>query len=189
MQTLVEPTKIVAAGAAASLAAISGRPDNGRAPRNAAELREWNSSEHVMLDTLATRPPRATDVLGELPLARIENPGHSWLLVHLWHVAQLGAVGRISGYSHIVGSSAALEEDCDAPAVIGALEERTGAAFDWDGGVKTVYDGLFEWDYAYDNFQAARLPAGEDHVLRPYDAAAARGLAVRWQRAIGGRTP
>ena len=189
MQTLVEPTKIVAAGAAASLAAISGRPNGGRAPRNAAKLREWNSSEHVMLDTLATRPPRAESILGELPLVRIENPGHSWLLVHLWHVAQLGAVGRISGFSHIVGSTAALEEDCDAPAVIGALEEKTGAKFDWDGGVKTVYDGLFEWDHAYDNFDAARFPPCEDHVLRPAHTAAARRLARRWQDAIGGRTP
>ena len=189
MQTTMVKPKVAAVGSASSGLTASGRPNGGRAPRSAAELREWNSSEHVMLDTLATRPPRAMDISGELPLARIESPGHSWLLVHLWHVAQLGAVGRISGFSHVVGSSAALEEDCDAPAVIAALEERTGAAFDWDGGVRTVYDGLFEWDHAYDNFDAARFPPGEEHVLRPAHTAAARRLAIRWQDAIGGRIP
>ena len=178
MQTVLVKPKVVDVGSASPEAMVSGRPNGGRMPRrNAAALREWKSSDHFMLDTLASRPPRAASIPGGLPLARIENPGHSWLLVHLRHVAALGAAGRISGFSHIVGSSAALEEDCDAPAVIGALEEKTGGKFDWNGSVRTVYDGLFEWDYAYENFAAARFPAGEEHVLRPYSAAAAIAAA------------
>ena len=188
--TTITKPKVAAAAAAVAAAAVkmtdamvSGRPYGGRAPRDAAALREWKSSEHVMLDTLASRPPRSFDALGDLPFARIETPGHSWILIHLCHIDSLGAAGLVSGYSHIVGSSAALEEDCDAPAVVGALEERTGARFDWNDGVRSMYDGLFEWDYAYDNFRRRAGPlAGEEHVLRPYDAAIAVRLAARWRQ-------
>ena len=185
MQTLVvKPRKIAAAGSAAvSYALISGRGNGGKRPREAAERRRWESCDHFRLDVRAASPPRSPgSILGELPLVRLDNGGHSWVFAHLSHVAALGVAGRISSSSYIVGSSAALEEDCDAPALAEAIEEQAGRRFDWNRDAACTYDGLFDWDYAYDNFYAASIPAGEECILRPYDAAIAERVGGRWQR-------
>ena len=166
-----------------SYALISGRKNGGKRPREAAERRRWESCDHFRLDVRAASPPRSPgSILGELPLLRLDNGGHSWVFAHLSHVAALGVAGRISRSSYIVGSSAALEEDCDAPALAEAIEEQAGRRFDWDRDAACTYDGLFDWDYAYDNFYAAKMPAGEECILRPYDAATAERVAGRWAR-------
>lgn len=193
MQSLVPSSVAVPASVpgrkgaeAAPAALLSGRPNNGRRPARGYARREWDASDHFGLDT-EVRPSAAPRGMAEcLPLVRLENPGHSWLFADLAHVAALGVEGRISGYSHIVGSSAALEEDCDAPVVADAIGAAIGRRFDWNDGrgcVRTVYDGLFEWDHAYANFKRlAGKPAGRG-VLCPYTADAARRIAH------GGATP
>ena len=125
------------------------------------------------------------------------NPGHSWLFVHLFHVATYGACEKISGFSHIVGAVAALEEDCDAPAFADEYEKSTGNRLDLDdsGSVSTKYDALFEWDHAYSSFaKRSRTGAGagagaggiggsgEERILKPYDAATAARLGRRSER-------
>ena len=183
MQTTLVKPKVVAAAMAASYKAVSGRPNGGQRPDEpAAEAREWDSSHHFGLDVRMSTPPRSPHVLGALPLVRLENPGHSWVFAHLSHVVALGAANAFSECSYIVGSSAALEEDCDAPALADAIKSATGRRIDWDRDVSSFYDEMFEWDYAYDNFRAARHPAGEDHALRPYNAGVAARIASRWRR-------
>lgn len=179
-----------AAAIAAPLALLSGRPNGGRRPSKAADRREWDDSDHFGLDTEAV--PRARRGLAaSLPLVRLENPGHSWLFAGLDHVLALGIADRITGASYIVGSSAALEEDCDAPVFAEAAGAALGRAFDWSGDVRTVYDGLFEWDHAYDNLErrakesaGARTTGGaRSGILCPFSAPAARRIAH------GGATP
>lgn len=52
------------------------------------------------------------------------DPGHGWLEVPLGELSRLGIAGKISTYSYIHGTSAFLEEDCDAPVFILAKKER-----------------------------------------------------------------
>lgn len=188
--TLVKPT-VVSAVQAASYKAVSGRPNGGQCPAGPAmEAREWDSSYHFGLDVRMSTPPRSPSVLGSLPLVGLENPGHSWVFAHLSHIAALGAADRFSECSYIVGSHAALEEDCDAPALADAIESATGRKLDWDMDVNTLYDGLFEWDHAYENFEAGSSQRrGRGYILAPYDAAAAmRIVASRqptWEAALG----
>ena len=169
--------------------AVSGRPNGGRLESGAspAAVREWDSSHHFGLDVRTDVPPRTPDVIGSLPLVRLENPGHSWAFVHLSHIDAIGALDTISECSYIVGSCAALEEDCDAPAAADAIEAATGRRLDWDRDMNTIYDELFEWDYAYDNFRAAFRHPGRERVLAPYSAAAASRIAMRWRPPKGGR--
>lgn len=199
--SVVIPRKIdntTAAAAAAAAAAtpspcalLSGRPNGGRRPSKAADRREWDDSDHFGLDTEAV--PRARRGLAaSLPLVRLENPGHSWLFAGLDHIVALGIADRITSASYIVGSSAALEEDCDAPVFAEAAGPALGRAFDWNGDVRTVYDGLFEWDNAYDNLErragesAGARAAGSgasSGILCPFSAPVARRIAH------GGGTP
>lgn len=56
----------------------------------------------------------------------ISDPGHSWLRVPPAHLAELGIVERISGYSHfsLDYKFVHLEEDCDAPVFYTELLKR-----------------------------------------------------------------
>lgn len=50
-----------------------------------------------------------------LALTRIEDSGHSWLLVPMDYLRALGIESKISPYSYRSGDLAYLEEDCDYP--------------------------------------------------------------------------
>ena len=178
MQILTPPQRNVVAGAKALPAGLlSGRPNGGKRPREACARREWDNSDHFGLETLVGPAP-ACGPGGVPPFQLLENPGHSWLFVPLQLVVDLGIAGRISGFSYIVGSMAALEEDCDAAVFADALEARTGRGLQAGEDVARVYDGLFDWDNAYDAIRGARRPAGEEHYLGPYFEAAARRIAA-----------
>lgn len=51
-----------------------------------------------------------------------EDAGHGWLRVRPSLIMKLGVEDKISGYSYMTDSYAYLEEDCDAPAFLEALE-------------------------------------------------------------------
>jgi len=52
------------------------------------------------------------------------DPGHGWLKVPLRTLQTLGIAGKVTRYSHQRGGYAYLEEDCDAPLFIEAMEQR-----------------------------------------------------------------
>ena len=52
------------------------------------------------------------------------DPGHGWLEVPRSLLDTLCIAGDVSKYSYIDGAHAYLEEDCDAPRLLRALEER-----------------------------------------------------------------
>lgn len=54
------------------------------------------------------------------------DPGHGWLEIPTSVLVQLQIVDQISKYSYLgdFGRTAYLEEDCDAPKAIEALEQR-----------------------------------------------------------------
>ena len=54
------------------------------------------------------------------------DAGHGWLAVKLCLVRELGLIGQISQYSYIQGSSAYLEEDCDAIRFVAAFKAKFG---------------------------------------------------------------
>jgi hypothetical protein len=60
--------------------------------------------------------------MDKLNLTYFADPGHSWLRVPIRLVKELGLYQKISSYSYREGSWAYLEEDCDAPMMIMALE-------------------------------------------------------------------
>lgn len=63
---------------------------------------------------LASR--RFAVVIGnELHLRKYEDPAHGWIAVPMQWLEQFGIVGKISSWSYLRGSTAYLEEDCDAP--------------------------------------------------------------------------
>ena len=165
---------------------LSGRPKGAGANKRLQCQRQRHGQEaavgsidagsaHVGLDT-RIRPLPARGIAECLPLLRLENPGHSWLFAGLPHVFELGLAEKTSGYSYIVGSYAALEEDCDAAAFIGAVERHIGGELDLDQGLRTVYDGLFEWDRAFENF--GRIGYGRGHALGFYSEALASRAAA-----------
>ena len=50
-------------------------------------------------------------------------PGHGWLAVPAWVLRLSGVSGLISEYSYVKGTTIYLEEDCDAPRFIKALND------------------------------------------------------------------
>jgi len=52
------------------------------------------------------------------------DPGHGWLKVPLRLLQTLGIAGKVTRYSHQRRDYAYLEEDCDAPLFIRAMEQR-----------------------------------------------------------------
>ena len=52
------------------------------------------------------------------------DPGHGWLKVPISLLKELGIESRITVYSYRRGDYAYLEEDCDAPAFMNAMEAR-----------------------------------------------------------------
>lgn len=57
------------------------------------------------------------------------DPGHGWLAVPFKDLVELGIENKISDYSYSKGSTAYLEEDCDAAVFINAYKERFGKMF------------------------------------------------------------
>ena len=56
-----------------------------------------------------------------------EGPGHGWIQVDTQVLEALGIDSKISSYSYISGTTAYLEEDCDAGLFIRAFKEKHGA--------------------------------------------------------------
>ena len=56
-----------------------------------------------------------------------QDPGHGWIQVDTQVLEALGIDSKISSYSYISGTTAYLEEDCDAGLFIRAFEEKHGA--------------------------------------------------------------
>lgn len=54
------------------------------------------------------------------------DPGHGWLRVEKREIAELGIAGRISGFSHVSGRYAFLEEDRDAAIFADARMSASG---------------------------------------------------------------
>lgn len=53
----------------------------------------------------------------------ISDPGHGWLKVPMMDLLVSGITNKITSYSYYTKDFAYLEEDCDAPTFIKALEE------------------------------------------------------------------
>lgn len=51
-----------------------------------------------------------------------QDPGHGWVQVPLDHLQQAGVGGDVSDYSFQKGRYVYLEEDCDAPMYLKALD-------------------------------------------------------------------
>ena len=56
-----------------------------------------------------------------------QDPGHGWIQVDTQVLEALGIDSKISNYSYISGTTAYLEEDCDAGLFIRAFKEKHGA--------------------------------------------------------------
>lgn len=56
-----------------------------------------------------------------------QDPGHGWIQVDTQVLQELGIDSKISKYSYISGTTAYLEEDCDAGTFMRAFEEKHGA--------------------------------------------------------------
>ena len=59
------------------------------------------------------------------------DPGHGWMLVKRNELKELGIANKISSCSYHHGDNVFLEEDCDAPKFIKALQEK---------GIEVVFD-------------------------------------------------
>jgi|TARA_R110001583_G_scaffold117785_3_gene268898 hypothetical protein len=55
------------------------------------------------------------------------DPGHGWIQVDVDTLIDLGIHTRISGYSYINGTTAYLEEDCDAAVFMQAYQDKHGS--------------------------------------------------------------
>jgi len=55
-----------------------------------------------------------------------QDPGHGWIEVDTQLLDALGIASKISGYSYISGTTAYLEEDCDAGTFVQAFEAKHG---------------------------------------------------------------
>jgi hypothetical protein len=55
---------------------------------------------------------------------RIEDPGHSWLVVKHRDLVNLGIEDKITPYSPVLGNVHYLEEDCDMWTFVEALKQR-----------------------------------------------------------------
>ena len=56
-----------------------------------------------------------------------QDPGHGWIQVDTQVLQDLGIESKISRYSYISGTTAYLEEDCDAGTFMQAFEEKHGS--------------------------------------------------------------
>jgi len=52
------------------------------------------------------------------------DAGHGWLAVKIHELKMLGIETEISEYSYVRGGTAYLEEDCDAPKFINAMQVK-----------------------------------------------------------------
>jgi len=55
-----------------------------------------------------------------------QDPGHGWIQVDTQVLQELGIDSKISSYSYISGTTAYLEEDCDAGTFMRAFEAKHG---------------------------------------------------------------
>jgi hypothetical protein len=68
---------------------------------------------------------RFAQVIGdELHVRKYEDPAHGWLAVPMQWLEQLGILDDVSHCSYLKGSTAYLEEDCDAPLFRKAAEKH-----------------------------------------------------------------
>lgn len=58
-----------------------------------------------------------------LTLDYVQDPGHGWISADIHQIQSLGLAEKISRYSYRDGDLAWLEEDCDGPIFIRALEK------------------------------------------------------------------
>jgi len=59
-----------------------------------------------------------------MKLTFYSDAGHGWLAAKRALVNELGLADKISQYSHQLGGTVYLEEDCDAPLLLDALKAR-----------------------------------------------------------------
>lgn len=71
-----------------------------------------------------------------IELTHLQDAGHGWIVCPASLVTSLGLANRISRFSFLdrISGTAYLEEDCDAPLFIQALESSG-----WEPSIKPVY--------------------------------------------------
>ena len=52
------------------------------------------------------------------------DPSHGWLAVKMQEIIDLGISQKISSFSYMHGQTVYLEEDCDAPIFVKAMQEK-----------------------------------------------------------------
>jgi hypothetical protein len=60
----------------------------------------------------------------ELHVRKYEDPAHGWVGVPMQWLEALSIVGEVSAFSYLKGTTAYLEEDCDAPLFRKAAEKH-----------------------------------------------------------------
>jgi hypothetical protein len=60
----------------------------------------------------------------ELHVRKYEDPAHGWVAVPMQWLEALSIVGEVSAFSYLKGTTAYLEEDCDAPLFRKAAEKH-----------------------------------------------------------------
>lgn len=74
---------------------------------------------------IALKSRRFAMVIGdELHVRKYDDPGHGWLAVPIQWLRQFGIESQVSEFSYRRGSTAYLEEDCDAPLFRKTAEEH-----------------------------------------------------------------
>ena len=101
------------------------------------------------------------------------DPGHGWIAVKIKLLEELGVADKISSYSYMKGSTAYLEEDCDASTFFHKYQEIHGVTPPYESRytdkrspirsykpykyVKTNTEKIFELTAPYDNsYQSIR---------------------------------
>ncbi len=68
---------------------------------------------------------QAPAVAGDGMYRFINDPGHAWLCVPRWELAQLGIENKISGCSYQHDDYVYLEEDCDMPTYLKSVYKNS----------------------------------------------------------------
>lgn len=75
--------------------------------------------------TITLRSRRFAIVIGnEIHVRKYEDPAHGWLAIPIQWLRQFGIESQVSEFSYRRGSTAYLEEDCDAPLFRKAAESH-----------------------------------------------------------------
>lgn len=87
-----------------------------KALQSSGRLEIVNIGEPAQKKRPVLKSRRFAMVIGdELHLRKYEDPAHGWLAVPMQWLEDLNIVGDVSACSYLKGSTAYLEEDCDAP--------------------------------------------------------------------------